>query len=164
MTREEQGLAAFLLAEALDTFQGGGAGMRELTAARDALGPLAIVAVGMAERLVATGNDEAAVQLCELSLQGDLFGLRKRGRLLLNLAHVKIRIGDRRGARDALNQAAKDGEVAVLAIRRLAELSAEEGDRDRTRRDSARPSLTGQSAGRPRLARGVLILDRQSKC
>jgi hypothetical protein len=73
---EQIALHAFLLAEVLDAVQGGGAGMRELSRRHAEVGPLPLIALGMAERLVRLKNFEAALPLFEHALAGDLHGLR----------------------------------------------------------------------------------------
>src|SRR5262249_40302980 len=71
---EDAALHAFLLAEALDAVQGGGAGLRKLSERYAELGAHPLVAIGMAERLVAQWNFATAVPLFEAALKGNLLG------------------------------------------------------------------------------------------
>jgi hypothetical protein len=81
---DDTALRSFLLAEALDVVQGGGAGLRELESAQEVLGgghPL--VALGLAERLASHGNAAAAVDAYRVALSGPLLDLRKPGKVAL---------------------------------------------------------------------------------
>jgi tetratricopeptide (TPR) repeat protein len=83
-------LFAFLLAEATDVIHGGGAGLRELAQRHATVGPLPLIALGMAERLLRARSFEAAVPLFEQALAGDLRDLRARHRVALAAADAAI--------------------------------------------------------------------------
>ena len=88
LASEQIELYAFLLAEELDVIQGGGAGMRELTRRHAEVGPLPLIALGMAERMVRGKSFDAALPLFEQALAGDLRGMRSRGRVALAAAEA----------------------------------------------------------------------------
>ena len=116
-------LHAFLLAEEIDVIQGGGAGMRELSLRHAEVGPLSLIALGMAERLVRSKTFDPAVSLFETALAGDLRGLRARGRVALAAAEAAAVAGDTERARNLLQIAASEPETRPLALRREAELA-----------------------------------------
>lgn len=101
-------LRTFLMAEALDVIQGGGAGLRELSTRHAEFGALPLIALGMAERLLRTRSFEAAAPLFEQALAGDLRGLRNRARVSLAAADAAIQAG-------LLQEAAAFLEVCELA-------------------------------------------------
>ncbi|AKT36678.1 uncharacterized protein CMC5_007980 [Chondromyces crocatus] len=141
-------LYAFLLAEHLDVIQGHGAGMRELTRRHAEVGPAALIALGMAERLAQKRNFAAAVPLFERALDGHLQGLRSRGRVALAAAHAAERTGDVSAASRLLEQAYAETDTRSLAARRRLELTAAYGERDVAQ--SALEELAGQSSGTER--------------
>jgi hypothetical protein len=90
---DDAAVRAFLLAEALDVVQGGGAGLRELETARGVVGDHPLVSLGLAERLVAQGQDVLAAQAYRTALAGPLLELRRRGAVALAAADTAIRSG-----------------------------------------------------------------------
>jgi tetratricopeptide (TPR) repeat protein len=93
LTPDDSALRAFLFAEALDVVQGSGAGLRELEATRAVIGEHPVLALGVAERLVAQGQDGAAVHAFQFALTGRLFDLRKPWAVALAGADAAIRAG-----------------------------------------------------------------------
>jgi hypothetical protein len=150
-------LHAFLLAEELDVIQGGGAGMRELSRRHAEVGPLPLIALGMAERLVRGKNFEAALPLFELALGGDLQGVRPRGRVALTAAEAAASALDHEAAARLLAIAASEPETRVVAQRRQLELQAAAGEPEQARQ--ALEELIKQSVGVER-ARTLLALGR----
>lgn len=119
LTRDDAALRSFLLAEALDVLMGGGAGMRELVARREELGPQPLVSLGIAERLVSQGAFEESLPLFREALEGSLLGLRRRGSVALAAADAAQRAGDLDGAASFLEEASKDPDARAVALRRL---------------------------------------------
>lgn len=120
-------LHAFLVAEALDVLQGGGAGMRELSQRHAEFGPRPLIALGMGERLARSRSFEAALPLLEQALDGELRGLRNRGRLLLAVVDAALACGRREVAARRLEEAKGLLEGPALE-RRQRELSAIDPD------------------------------------
>ncbi|MEY4551411.1 MAG: hypothetical protein RL685_7606, partial [Pseudomonadota bacterium] len=118
-------LAAFLLAEAVDLADGGGAGLSELRAARERLGPTPLVAVGLAERL-AKGIDaaEALEHFDVVLVGGDLRGLRKQSQLAYEAALTAQGLGRLSVAQRYLKLAAVDPELAEAVVRLRTELES----------------------------------------
>jgi hypothetical protein len=121
-------LHAFLLAEELDVIQGGGAGMRELSRRHAEVGPLPLIALGMAERMVRGKNFEAALPLFTQALAGDLRGMRTRGRVALASAEAAINAQAFTFAAELLDVAAGEPETQLIAQRKQLELAATIGD------------------------------------
>jgi tetratricopeptide (TPR) repeat protein len=90
---DDEALRAFLLAEALDAVQGGGAGMRELEAARASIGMHPLVALGLAERLVSQGQHAPAVEAYRVALGGPLLDLRHPASVALAASDAALRAG-----------------------------------------------------------------------
>jgi hypothetical protein len=150
-------LHAFLLAEQLDVIQGGGAGMRELSRRHAEVGPLPLIALGMAERMVRAKNFDGALPLFERALGGDLRGLRTRGRLALAAAEAANHAQAFSLAARLLDVAAAEPETQLIAQRKQLELAATLGDPDIARQ--ALEELLRQSTGLDR-ARVLLQLAR----
>jgi cellulose synthase operon protein C len=150
-------LHAFLLAEELDVIQGGGAGMRELSRRHAEVGPLPLVVLGMAERLVRSKNFEAALPLFEQALAGNLRGLRSRGRVALAGAEAAISVEDFEATERLLAAAAAEPDTAVLALRKQLELTGLRGEPSQAAR--ALEELIRQTTGEGR-ARAMLQLGR----
>jgi tetratricopeptide (TPR) repeat protein len=150
-------LHAFLLAEELDVIQGGGAGMRELSRRHAEIGPLPLIALGMAERLVRGKNFEAALPLFEQALAGDLRGLRSRGRVALSAAEAAVSEADYEVAAHLLDVAAAESDTAVLAQRKHLELIAAQGEPEQAQK--ALEELIQQTTGVDR-ARAMVHLGR----
>jgi tetratricopeptide (TPR) repeat protein len=88
---DDAALRSFLLAEALDAVQGGGAGLRALQAAQMSIGPHPLVAVGLAERFVGRGDLVAAIDAYRVAIAGPLLDLRRPRRVALAAADIAIR-------------------------------------------------------------------------
>ncbi len=150
-------LHAFLLAEELDVIQGGGAGMRELSRRHAEVGPLPLIALGMAERLVRGKNFDAALPLFTQALAGDLRGLRSRGRVALATAEAAVNAQAFTFAAELLDVAAGEPETQLIAQRKQLELAATIGDPAIARQ--ALEELLRQTTGLDR-ARVLLQLGR----
>ncbi len=91
MGGDDAALRAFLIAEALDVVQGPGAGLEELVAARDLVGPHPLIGLGLAERMAARGQIDAALDAFRVALGGPLLGLRSPGTVAVAAADLAIR-------------------------------------------------------------------------
>jgi len=150
-------LHAFLLAEELDVIQGGGAGMRELSRRHAEVGPLPLIALGMAERMVRGKNFAGALPLFSQALAGDLRGVRGRGRVALAAAEAAASAQAFTLAAELLDVAAGEPETQLLAQRRQLELAATIGEPPIARQ--ALEELLRQATGLDR-ARLLLQLGR----
>ncbi len=121
-------LHGFLLAEELDVIQGGGAGMREHTHRHAEIGPLPLVALGMAERLARNRSYEAALPLFEKALAGDLRGLRNIGRVAVAAADAAIQAGVLDLGAKLLDEAERYPETKAIVERKRRELDAASPD------------------------------------
>jgi hypothetical protein len=130
---DDAALQAFLLAEAFDARQGGGAGMHRLLAAERQFGPHAILSMGLGERLVAQWKFADAVPHFARALGGDLLGLRKRGAVALAGADAALRVDDREAALRFLDLAALEVDSRQAALRKLAAIVTSMGDMTRSR-------------------------------
>ena len=124
---EDAALRTFLLAEALDVAQGGGAGMRELEALSPELGKSALIAVGIAERMAAQGNHAAALPHFDDALRGNLLGLRKQGSVALAAAESAVRCMQLEDAHRLYQLASGDPESRFTALTRLGHLAVTQG-------------------------------------
>lgn len=115
-------LQAFLLAEALDVADGQGAGIDELRRVHAEIGPLPLVALGIAERLSRTGAEEQSLALFEVALEGELRDLRRRGEVALAAASAAVSGGQPERALGYLEVAAADPETHARALLARAEL------------------------------------------
>ncbi len=147
---EDAALQTFLLAEALDAVQGGGAGLRKLSERYAELGAHPLVAVAMAERLVAQWTFATAVPLFEAALRGNLLGLRRRGIVALAAADAAARCERTADAMRFLDEAAADPETRAAALRRIAQLAAAGGDIERSRKVLLELARTAEGADRAR--------------
>ena len=138
-------LHAFLLAEATDVIHGGGAGLRELSSRHAAVGPLPLIALGMAERLLRARSFEGAVPLFQAALAGDLRGLRSPPRVALAGADAAIQAGTLTEARNFLEQAEQSSETRGQTERRRREILAQ--DPDRTIAEPVLRALIEESSG-----------------
>lgn len=119
---EDVALRAFLLAEAEDVVTPG-AGEQTLRESLGAVGPQALVALGLAERALASNRIDDAVRFFADAVYGNLLGLRRPGRVALAAADAGDRAADGDTVLRFLNEAAKDPETRVEALRRLAQFS-----------------------------------------
>lgn len=115
LARDDVALRGFLLAEALDVVQGGGAGLQELKKIEAVLGAHPLVALGLAERLSAQGNCTTSVDAFRIALSGSLFDLRKPGMVALSAADNAIRAGRIPDAMWFLEIAERDSDARAAA-------------------------------------------------
>jgi tetratricopeptide (TPR) repeat protein len=108
-------LRAFLLAEALDVVQGGGAGLRELEAARARIGDHPLLGLGLAERLAGMGQASAAVDEYRIALRGSLLDLRKSGSVAFHAAEAAMRADRDQDATHFLDLAQTDPDSRMQA-------------------------------------------------
>lgn len=121
-------LQVFLLAEALDVAEGGGSGIDELRRVHAEIGPLPLVALGIAERLAHTGAPEPSLALFDLALEGDLREIRRRGEVALVAASAAVSAGHPERAIAYLETAAADPETQARALLAQSQIRAEPGD------------------------------------
>jgi tetratricopeptide (TPR) repeat protein len=115
LARDDTALRAFLLAESLDVIQGGGAGLRELEGARAAIGDHPLLALGVAERLAAQGQYEAATDAYRQALSGPLLELRREAVVALAAAEVAVQAGRNTVAASFIEMAEKHEETRAGA-------------------------------------------------
>jgi tetratricopeptide (TPR) repeat protein len=130
---DDAALQAFLLAEAFDAVQGGGAGYHRLIVAERQLGLHPVVSLGIAERLVSQWKFAEAVPHFKRALEGDLLGLRRRGSVALAGADAALRVEDRTAAETFLEVAAAEPDARGTALRKLAAIVTSQGDVGRSR-------------------------------
>lgn len=130
---EDVALRAFLLAEAEDVTRGPGAGEKTLKECLDLVGSQPLVALGLAERAAAAGRHADAYRLYVDAVYGNLLGLRRPGRVCLAAADCAERAGDQNTVLRFVNEASKDPETRVEALRRLAQISVVQKDVGRAR-------------------------------
>lgn len=157
LSREQLELQAFLLAEELDAVQGRGAGTRELNKRHAELGNVPLIALGMAERLVRNKNFDAALPLFERALQGNLRGMRTKGRVALAAAQAAMSVGQLEYCSRMLDIAATEADTRAIAHRRKLEFVARHGEPDAARH--ALDELIRQTTGIDK-ARFLLQLGR----
>ena len=131
LRRDDAAMQAFLTAEALDAFQGGGAGMRTLADREAHIGRHPLIELGMAERFVAQYNFAEALPRFQAALFGDLSAVRDRGRVALAAADAAFRAERPDSALRLLDDAAGEPSTMVAACMRKAQLYASKGDRRR---------------------------------
>jgi hypothetical protein len=150
LSADQLDLAAFLLAEALDLAEGGG-GLAELRAVRERLGPSALVAVGLAERLAKGAAPAEALEHFDVALGGgDLRGLRKQSLVALEAARAAQACDQGPAAQRYLKLAAADPALADAIARLREELS--HAPPDAAQRPSAGPFSPGTLPPPRRLA------------
>lgn len=76
LSADDEELRVFLLAEALDASRAPGSGTEELARVLGKLGPRALIALGLAERLERAGDSVRALRMFEHAIAGNLRGLR----------------------------------------------------------------------------------------
>jgi tetratricopeptide (TPR) repeat protein len=130
---DDGALHAFLLAEALDTVQGGGVGNLALEERRRVGGEHPLLSLALAERAVAQWKFIAAVPLFQHALTSDLLGMRRRGAVALSAADAALRAEQAGEATAFLEEAARDPDLRAVALRRLAHVVAAAGDVARSR-------------------------------
>jgi hypothetical protein len=130
---DDASLQSFLLAEAFDAVQGGGAGLHRLMAAERQIGAHPVLSLGLGERLVAQWKFGEAVTHFKRALTADLLGLRKRGSVALAGADAALRVEDHESALAFLDVAAGEPESRTTALRKLAAIVTSRGDVKRSR-------------------------------
>jgi cellulose synthase operon protein C len=128
MHNDELAVQAFLTAEALDTFQGGGAGLKLLLSKQEETMGHPILALGIAERLVAKFDFAGALPYFQAALLLDAWDLRDRGRVALSGADAAVRAGEGEVALRLLEEAAIEGPTRSAALMRAAQLAAHRGE------------------------------------
>jgi tetratricopeptide (TPR) repeat protein len=126
-------LHAFLLAEASDAVQGGGAGLRGLQAAERHFGAHPILSLGLADRYVSQWKFLEALPHFQRALDGDLLALRKRGPLALAATDAALRIEETKMATAFLDIAMAEPASRPAALRKLATIVTTQGDIGRSR-------------------------------
>lgn len=121
-------LHTFLLAEMLDVLHGGGSGLRELSHRHAEVGPMPLIAVGMAERLARSRSFEASIPLFIHALAGDLRGLRNKARVALAAADAALAANQLPEARGFLVEAEVAPELRAQIERRRREILAFDDD------------------------------------
>jgi cellulose synthase operon protein C len=157
LQRDEVALHAFLLAEALDTFQGGGAGLRLLLAKQEDCAGHPVLALGIAERLVAKFDFAGALPYFETALLLDPWDLRDRGRVALAGADAAVRAGEHDVAIRLLEEAAIEGPTRAAALMRAAQLMTSRGESRKA--TNILEDLAGSTEGEDR-ARALAQLSR----
>lgn len=144
---EDIALRAFLIAEAEDVVHGVESGVSEATLKRclTSVGPQPLVALGLAERAAKGGRHEEAYRFFTEAVYGNLLGLRRPGKVALAAAESASLAGDDASTQRFLNEAAKDPETRIDALRRVAKsaLARDETVKARTILRSLAEGLTG---------------------
>lgn len=129
---EDVALRAFLLAEAEDVVAPG-AGESTLRECHAQVGTQPLVSLGLGERAAAAGQWKEAVRQFTDAVGGNLLGLRRAGFVALAGADAAERAGDADALLSFVNEAAKDPETRLEALRRLAQISIAAENLDRAR-------------------------------
>lgn len=160
LSHDQLELQVFLLAEELDVVQGRGAGMRELNKRHAELGHVPLIALGMAERLVRNKNFDAAVPLFERALNGNLRGVRTRGKIALAAAQAGMSAGQLEFTARMLDIAMTEPDSKLLGARRKLEFLAKHGEPDAARHalDELIRQTTGVDKARFLLQLGRLLV------
>jgi tetratricopeptide (TPR) repeat protein len=130
---EDIALRAFLLAEAEDAAHGEGAGETSLKMWFGRVGAQPLVALGLAERAAKAGRHEEAYRFYTEAVYGNLLGLRRAGRVALAAAESASLAGDPASTQRFLNEAAKDPETRMDALRLVAKEALSRDDTVRAR-------------------------------
>ncbi len=135
---EDEELRSFLLAEALDATRGPGSGTDELVRAHAKVGLRPLIALGLGERLVLTGDTERALSMFENAIAGDLRGLRTLASVCIEGARVALVLGhteiSERWLERALSEAGCPPDAGVL----LKDVRREISKRDQARAAESR--------------------------
>jgi tetratricopeptide (TPR) repeat protein len=147
---DDDALAIFLRAEALDVAQGGDAGLRFLErciADQRSGASSALVHVAIAERLGEQWKFADALPHWKASLEGSMLGLRSIASVALSAAEAAVRAERVDEAIEILERASSEPSAREDALKKLAQVAASAGDLPRARR--ALEDLLGgaQSAG-----------------
>ena len=160
LSQGDAALKAFLSAEALDAFQGRGAGARALAECEAQIGAHPLLALGKAERLVGQHKFQTAFPQFRLALQGDLSAVRERGRVAIAAAEAAIRANEIDAALELLEHAESEPATRSAAFMRRAQLFASRGDPAQAR--ATLRELAESSAGDDR-ARALAQLARMQQ-
>lgn len=136
---EDVALRAFLLAEAEVVVHGPRAGEDTLRRCLAELGPLPLVALGLAERAASAGRHDEALRFYTEAMAGSLLGLRNLGRVAMAAASSATHAGDAAAAAQFLSVAVNDPETRSEALERAAAGGARPSD-------AAAPDATGPGA------------------
>ncbi len=134
---DDDALAIFLRAEALDVAQGGEAGLRflERCVEENRSGAShALVHVAVAERLVEQWKFAEALPHWKEALTGNLLGLRSATQVALAASEAAVRAERTDEAFAILDRAASDPASREEALKKLAQVAASAGDMPRARR------------------------------
>ncbi len=162
-SRDEAAALAFLRAEALDVTSRDGAGLAVLHECFASTGPHPLLSLGVGERLLAKGDIEGALTELEAALQGELGGLRDRGRVALLAADTAVRAGREELALRLLQDAAGSAAVRTPALLRAAELVLARGDVGRARGILAELAASTGGDDRARALAHLARLERESE-
>ena len=113
---EQRNLVGFLLAEALEVVEGPDAALRELYE-HDRFGPVPLVSAAIAERLANGSEPRKALAHFDLALKGELHELFRPSNLALSAARAALRAQLPERARQYLELAATDPELAAPVAR-----------------------------------------------
>jgi tetratricopeptide (TPR) repeat protein len=125
---DDAALKAFLIAESLDAFQGGGAGARALLECEAEVGSHPLLELGLAERSIAQFRFDAALPHFQAALLGDLSAVRQRGRVALAAADAAYRADQMESAVRLLDEAAGEPGTRAAALMRKAQVFASFGN------------------------------------
>lgn len=118
---EDQALRSFLLAEAQDVVCSG-TGEATLLECYKRVGGLPLVSLGLAERAARSGKATDALRYYVDAVYGNLLGLRGAGQVALAAAQSARVCSDADAELRFLNEATKDPEMRLEALRQLAKL------------------------------------------
>ena len=121
-------LRAFLMAEASRAISGGAAGLELLLETRAELGPHALLALGMAERLAAQGRHEDALVAFDEAIAGPLLGMRRASEVQLSASVSAEKTGDLSLALRHAEAAMKEADLRLAALERVRRLAFAFGD------------------------------------
>ncbi len=130
---DDAALRALLMAEALDAFQGRGAGTRALLECEAQVGRHPLLELGLAERSVAQFRFDAALPHFQAALLGDLSAVRQRGKVALAAADAAVRADHLDSASRLLDEAAGEPSTRTAALTRKAQLLSARGDDPKAR-------------------------------
>ncbi len=169
---EDVALRAFLLAEAEDVIakhhpEKAGAGEATLRKCLAAVGVQPLIALGLAERAARDNRHDEAYRFYTEAVYGNLLGLRRPGRVAMAAAESASLAGDVPSTQRFLNEAAKDPETRMGALRRVARVALSRDDTVKAR--SVLRGLAEGLAGPERaeilaeLARALLVSTNPSE-
>jgi len=121
-------LRAFLMAEASRVLSGGGAGLELLLETRAELGPHALLALGMAERLASQGRHEDALVAFDEAIAGPLLGMRRVADVQLSASASAEKLGDLSLALRYAESAMQEPELRLAGLERVRRLAFAFGD------------------------------------